>query len=53
MQRGCRKTTATLTFPMRASAVFDAGSETFGHFEPDFYLPSEAKTEEGSVGDTF
>lgn len=42
-----------LTFPLRASAVFDVGSDTFERFGPESYLPSEDKTEEGSVDDTF
>lgn len=29
-----------LTFPVTASAVSDAGSDTFGHFQPESYLPS-------------
>ena len=38
------------TFLLRASAVSDVGSDTFGHFGPEFYLPSEEKTEQGSDG---
>lgn len=29
------------TVPLRASAASDVGSDTFGRFEPEFYLPSE------------
>lgn len=30
-----------LTFPLRASAAFDAGSDTSEHSGPEWYLPSE------------
>lgn len=36
------------TFPVRASAASDAGSETSGHSGPGFCLPSEDEKAEGS-----
>lgn len=31
------------TLPLRASAASDVGSDTFGHFGPESYLPPEEK----------
>lgn len=44
-----KKTKKKRTFPLRASAVFDVGSDTSEHFVPDSYLPSEETTEGGSL----
>lgn len=50
--RVCRRKKKQLTFPSRASAVFDVGSDTFERFEPKCCPPPEETTEGGNVDDT-